>query len=182
MATTVQLSAEAFAAMPDDGYRYELVHGEVVRMSPTGLQHLIIVGFLIRVLGSFVAERDLGVVGGEGGFILDRDPDVVRAPDVVFVRKDRLPPKELRQRFAEMAPDLAVEVLSPSDTASMVNDKVLAYLEAGVQLVWVVDPSHEAVTVYGSDRRAHILGAGEALDCGDLLPGFQLPVADIFAA
>lgn len=182
MATTTLITAEELAAMPEDGYRYELVRGEIVRVSPTGFEHLIIVGFLMRVLGSFVAEHDLGVVGGEGGFILDRDPDIVRAPDVVFVRKDRLPPKDQRQSFVEMAPDLAVEVLSPSDTATAINDKVLAYLEAGVRLVWVVDAMRESVSVFESNRTARVLVGGDVIDGGDLLPGFRLVIADIFAS
>jgi len=181
MTATVLTTIDELASMPDDGYRYELVNGELVRMSPTGFQHLVIVGFLIRVLGLFVAERDLGVVGGEGGFILHREPDIVRAPDVVFVSKDRLPPKGEWSSFVEMAPDLAVEVLSPSDSATNINDKVLGYLEAGVRLVWVVDPMRRAVTVYEPDRTAHVLVEPDEVDGGAVLPGFRLPVADIFA-
>lgn len=181
MATTTLMTAEELAAMPDDGCRYELMRGELIRMSPTGFEHLEIAGLLNYLLRGFAMERDLGVVGGEGGFMLERDPDIVLAPDIVFVRNDRLPPKGQRQGFLELAPDLAVEILSPSDRAGAVNDKVLAYLEAGVQLVWIVDPRRHAVTIYAPDRTARVLLEGDELDGGDVLPGFRVAVADLFA-
>jgi len=92
MATTKLMTAEELEQMPEDEYRYDLIKGVLHRMWPTGFRHLLISGTFIRVVGNFVAERDLGVVGGEGGFVLEREPDTVLAPDMVFVRKDWLPP------------------------------------------------------------------------------------------
>ena len=105
---TKLVTAEELAAIPDDGYRYELHRGELVRMSPTGFKHLRVAANFNYVLYGFVKEHGLGVVGGEGGFILERDPDTVRAPDVVFVRADRLPPDEEQTGYLELSPDLVV--------------------------------------------------------------------------
>ena len=180
MATTSVTDAAELSELPDDGYRYELIRGELIRMSSTGFEHLDIVGLLIYLLRSFVMPRDLGVVGGEGGFVLERDPETVLAPDVMFVRNDLPPPKEEWAGFLDLAPDLAVEVLSPADRAGHVNDKVLIYLEAGVQLVWIVDPGRRIVTVWEPDRTARVLAEGDELDGGEVLPGFRLPVAELF--
>jgi Uma2 family endonuclease len=180
MVTTRLMTAEELAAMPDDGYRYELVDGELIRMSPTGFLHLQISGLLIALLGGHVRERGLGVVGGEGGFVFRRGPDKVYAPDVVFVRAERLPPKEAWTGFLDIVPDLAVEVLSPSDTADHINDKVITYLETGVRLVWVVDPRRRTVTVYQPDLTARVLREGNVLDGGEVLPEFRLPLAELF--
>ena len=181
MVTTRLMTAEELAALPDDGYRYELVDGELIRMSPTGFLHMQITGLLIRVLGVHVAERSLGVVGGEGGFVFRRAPDKVYAPDVIFIRADRLPPREEWNGFLHIVPDLAVEVLAPSDTAANVNEKVLTYLETGVGLVWVVDPRRRSATVFQPDRTARVLVEGDVLDGGDVLPEFRLPLVELFA-
>ena len=178
--TTTPMTIEEFAALPDDGNRYELVRGVLVRMSPTGFLHLEVVAVLLHALRTFVVERSLGVVGGEAGFVFSRDPLVIYAPDIVFVRADRLPPKEQRVGFLEIAPDLIAEVLSPSDTASAMDEKILVYLKAGVRLVWVVDPHQHSVTVYRPDRTARVLIEGEAIDGEDVLPGFRVPVAELF--
>lgn len=181
MVATRLMTAEDLLAMLDDGNRYELVDGELIRMRPTGFLHLQSTGLLISLLGGHVRERGLGVVGGEGGFIFRRDPDKVYAPDVVFVSTHRLPPKEAWTSFLDIAPDLAVEVLSPSDTASYINDKVMTYLDAGVRLIWVVDPRCHTVTVYQADRTARVLVDQATLDGGDVLPEFRLPLMELFA-
>lgn len=111
---------------------------------------------------------------------MSRDPDTVRILDASFVRVDRLPPPEQRRRFIELAPDLDVEVVSPSDSANDVQAKVREYLDAGVQLIWVVHPVHRTVTVYSADRTAHVLYDDDSLTGGDVLPGFRVRVAEIF--
>lgn len=103
------------------------------------------------------------------------------APDLAFVRGERLPPREQWQGFLRLAPDLAVEILSPNDRAGYVTDKVMAYLDAGTQLVWLVDPRRHLVTVYTADRLARLLRSGESLDGGAVLPGFALPLDELFA-
>ena len=181
MTATKPMTAEELAALPDDGYRYELVRGELVRMAPAGGWHGQIGMRFGRYIGVYVDEQKLGAVfNAETGFFFARDPDVVRAPDVAFVRTSRLPPEEDRWGYLPLAPDLAVEVVSPSDAMTDVLDKVLAYLEAGTQMVVVVLPRRQVLQVYGPDRTARVLGLDDIFDGGDVLPGFRLPVAAIF--
>jgi Uma2 family endonuclease len=174
--TTAQQLLEAAIPQP-----CELVRGELVTMSPAGFDHGWIAYNVATALGDHVTQRRLGrVVAAETGFWIEEDPDTVLAPDVAFVRAERIPPGGQRG-FFRGPPDLAVEVLSPSDRASEVNEKVQQWLAAGTVVVWVVDPPARSVTVYRSRREAVILGMGDVLTCEDLLPGFQTPVADLFA-
>lgn len=175
------MTAEDLWSLPDDGNRYEVVRGQLVCLPMSSYQSSTIAARIVIALGGFAHPAGLGVVAGaDGAFILRRDPDTTRIPDVSFVRAGRLPPVEERDRFPELAPDLAVEVLSPSDRASETNDKVLDYLDAGVHIVWVVDPPRRTVAVYTPDSVAHILREHDTLDGGDALPGFRLPIADLF--
>ncbi len=166
--------------LPDDGHRYGLLDGELLRISPTSIRHG---RFAIRFGGRlerFVAENGIdGIVGTEIGFLVARDPDTVLAPDIAFIRTDRLPPDADLDSFAPVAPDLAIEIVSPSDRGSEVLEKALLYLNAGTHLVWVLLPRRETVMVYGPDRVGHILTGDDILDGGDVLPGFRIRVADI---
>ncbi len=173
-------TVEEIERLPEDE-TFEVLRGEPLPMSPVSFEHLVVTAVLIEALRSFVHRRRLGIVGGEAGFILPTVPEVLLAPDVAFVRRDRLPPRSEWSGFLRLAPDLAVEVVSPHDTASEVNDKTLTYLDAGVRLVWVVDPRRRTVAVYTPDGMARILRQGDALDGGDVIPGFSMPVADLFA-
>jgi Uma2 family endonuclease len=181
--TTHRLTAaDELWLLPDHGGRCELIRGEVVERFPTHFEHFSLVGLLTRLLGNHAAERGLRVVGGEGGFRLERDPDTVLAPDVAFVRTDRLPPREQwRHGFPDLAPDLAIEILSPSESAAEINDKLFTYLDAGVRQVWIVDPGRRAVSVATPEGMVRILRAGDSLDGGDILPGFTVPIAELFA-
>lgn len=173
-------TAEELLDLPDDGYRYELVRGELRQMTPAGYEHGRIAARVARVLDAFVSEHQLGeVVGAETGFILGRGPDTVRAADGAFVAAERVPAD--RDGFAELAPDLAVEVVSSGDRAADVADKVLMWLEAGSRLVWVIYPQREVVAVHRPGGEARALGAEDVLDGGAILPGFALPVGDLFA-
>ena len=173
------VSAEQLLETPGLG-RCELVRGELIMMTPAGEEHGGIVANLTGHLWSFVRQRKLGkLYGAETGFQIGREPDTVRAPDVAFVRAERVPPAPLRG-FFQAPPDLAVEVLSPSDRASEVLDKVHQWLDAGCLAVWVVDPEKRPVSVYGRPDRAITLAAGDELDGADVLPGFRLPVSEIF--
>ena len=181
MSTKPLLTAEGLWKIVADGSRYELSKGELLPMTPVGIRHSAIVVKLCRLLGAYVEEKDLGVLGTEGGFRLRRNPDTLRAPDIAFIAKDRLPPEGIPEAFANFPPDLAVEVLSPEDTASEIARKVDEYLAAGVPLVWVVDPSIQKVTVYRSLQDIKVLSAHEELDGGEVLPGFHVKVEAIFA-
>jgi len=162
--------------------RYELIEGRLVPMSPTGLLHGDVELALAAALRAFVHPRRLGrVVVGEVGFVLRRDPDTVRAADVAFIRAERLPPEGLPTGFFEGAPDLAVEILSPSDRYPDLLYKISQWLEAGTQQVWVVDPARRTVTIFQPDGTLRLLHEPDELDGGDLLPGFRCPVRDLFA-
>ncbi|MBN1309831.1 MAG: Uma2 family endonuclease [Anaerolineae bacterium] len=162
-----------------DRERLELVKGEIQAMTPSGGRHgevAIEIGAFIR---THVKSRQLGrVTGAETGYILSTDPDTVRAPDVGFVSSTRAP-GPLPESFIPYAPDLAVEVVSPHDTATKIHQKVVEYLRAGTQLVWVLYPESRTVAVHTSDG-AHTLTEENTLDGGDVLPGFSVPVREIF--
>jgi len=185
MTTTERLlTAEEFFALqcPDDA-RHELVEGRVAVTPPPGARHSGTAGEVYAALRAFVQQHGQGRVLMECGFALWRDPDTVRAPDVAFVRGDRLEAGELPAGYIEGAPDLAVEVVSPNDTATEIQRKVTEYLRAGSQRVWVVWPEERSVTVHRPDGSAHTYGAQEQLSSDDAsfaAEGFGLPVADIF--
>ena len=167
--------------MPDDGYRYELVKGELIQMSPTGDEHGRVTVRITAPLYHYVEEHKLGVVyAAETGFKLESDPDTVRAPDVAFLSRAR---RELAGRvegYWSGPPDLAVEVLSPSDRRRKVAEKVANWLAAGTQVVWVVDPKLRTVTVHESDADAVTLTEQDQLEGGDVVPGFRIAVAKLF--
>ena len=152
------ITADEVFHLPDDDYRYELVQGEVRKMSPAGFDHGVIVANLTGPLRQHVKSHGLGVVcGAETGFKLASDPDTVRAPDVAFVRRERIPASGLPTGFWPGAPDLAVEVLSPGDTLSEVDEKVAAWLSAGTAAVWVVNLSRRTVSIHRAGATARIL-------------------------
>jgi Uma2 family endonuclease len=174
------LTAEEFARLPDppDGSRQELVRGEVITMPPPGGRHGVCCAKVGRRLGNFVEDNRLGTVtSNDTGFVSERDPDTVRGPDVSYWSKERLP--EVPDGYIEVPPDLAVEVISPSDHYSRIQGKVRHYLGRGVRLIWVVDPEDRSLTVYRSRQQATILEEGETLSGEDVLPGFSCRVADL---
>lgn len=181
MATTRLMTIEDLADLGDEPGRYDLIRGELIRTSPAHTKHGAYASRIVGRLQLYVDEHDAGeVYTAEAGFILARDPDVLLAPDVAFVRRHRLPPENEQTGFFELAPDIAVEVVSPSDRLRDVSDKVMEYLEGGVSLVWVVEPGRKLVTTYKPDRTSKILTVDDELDGGDVLPGFRMPVADVF--
>jgi Uma2 family endonuclease len=183
MATRARLTAEDLWRMGEGDVRRELVDGEVIEMTPAGGLHGKVAGRVYRPLSDHVDARRLGeVVVGDVGFVLSlpSDPERVRAPDVAFVSTARLPEGRLPQGFIRSAPDLAVEVLSPSDNPVEVQQKVRDYLEAGARLVWVLAPLARTATVYRPDGSARLVRDPESLDGEDVLPGLAIPLADLF--
>lgn len=180
MATTRLLTAEEFFDMEDDGTFSELVRGELVRMPPPGAEH----GWLALEIGwhlrNYLREHPIGTLYTQSGFILARNPDVVRAPDIAFVRAGRLPTTH-GEGYPELAPDLVVEVISPTDRAGQIAEKLEDYVTAGVRRVWFVNPRVRAVTVHYPDRTSRTLRIGQELDGEEVLPGFRLPLAELFA-
>jgi Uma2 family endonuclease len=176
------MTAEEVWDLDDDGSTYELHRGELVKVPGAGFEASEIAINISSALHVFVRERGLGrVTGADGSYILARDPDVVFVPDAAFIAEDRLPPPDQRRRFAEAIPNLVVEVISPSDRSSETTDKVLTYLEAGVELVWVVDPPRRIVTVWTPDQVARVVREGDVLEGDNVVPGFRLSVTTIFA-
>ncbi|MBI3466621.1 MAG: Uma2 family endonuclease [Planctomycetes bacterium] len=183
MTPTVPFTAEMLLRLPDDGYRYELIAGELKQMTPAGWIHGGVVGDLHGLLWSFVRQQKLGrVFGAETGFLLARSPDTVRAPDVAFVRQERLLGVRPKEAFWPGAPDLAAEVVSPGDTASEVEETALAWLAAGTLLVWIVDPKSRTIMVYRSPTDVQTLTESDRLDGQDVVPGFSCQVAEVFGS
>jgi Uma2 family endonuclease len=179
---TKPMTADELLAMPDDGYRYELVKGELRKMAPTGDEHGDLTMALAAALYQHVRTHNLGkVYAAQTGFKLESDPDTVRAPDIAFVSRDKLEKTGRLPGFRPGAPDLAVEVLSPSDRVSRIEDKVAQWLEGGARMVWVVSPKLHTVTVYRSLTDIVTLTEKNRLDGADVVLGFQMNVAEIFA-
>ncbi len=177
------VTADELLAMSDDGYRYELVKGELIRMAPTGHKHGIVTMRIAGPLYRYVKNNNLGeVYGAESGFLISQDPDTVRAPDVAFVRRERIERAGDVRSYWIGPPDLAVEVVSPGDTVDEVEDKVSEWLEAGTEAVWVVSPKLHTVTVYRSLTEVVALTDKDTLGGGDVVPGFEIKVAEIFEA
>ena len=183
MATTKTqlMTAEELLKMPKDGYRYELVRGVLRKMAPVG--H--IGGYYELLMGTelftFVSANKFGrAYSSNTGFLLERDPDYVLAPDAAFVRQERVDAVGEERGYFPGAPDLVVEVISPSDRYADVDDKVKEWLNAGVLMVVVVNPRDCTVQVHTPDTVVTLTEA-DTLDGGDVVPGWRLPVADIFA-
>lgn len=175
------MTAEELETLPSGRERYELVRGELITMTPAGFDHGAIVVNVTLALGQHVRANELGIVlGSETGFRLASDPDTIRAPDVAFVRRDRLPASGRPAGYWAGAPDLAVEVLSPSDTVFEVEDKVANWLTAGAASVWVVNPKSRTVTVHREGVEPRRLSERDTLDGEEVVQGFTLPVTEVF--
>lgn len=182
MATTTKaMTAEELLRLPDDGQRHELIAGELRTMTPTGDEHGGIVAILTEALRAYVRPRQLGLVRtGEPGFLLARNPDTVRAPDVAFVSRERAQSAGKVTGYRHGAPDLAIEIVSPSDLYIELEDKVALWLDHGARMVIVVSPRQQTVAVYRSRTRVRILTTADTLDGEEVVPGWTIPVAAIF--
>ena len=178
---TRTVTADQLFQMRDDGFRYELVKGELRKMTPAGFKHGKVVANLTGPLTIYVRANNLGVVlGAETGFKIGSDPDTVRAPDVAFVRMERILATGETDKFWPGPPDLAVEVLSPRDTVYEVEEKVANWLTAGFSMVWVVNPKERTLHVHRFNKTIHRLSEKDLLDGQDVLPGFHLSITEIF--
>lgn len=175
------MTAEELLDMPDDGYQYELVRGELRKMAPAGARHSNIGIRVGTSLNFHVMANNLGTgFGADGGFLLESNPDTVRAPDVAFVRRERMEEVGLVDGYWPGPPDLAVEVISPSDRYTEVAEKVEEWLKAGTRMVVVVDPRRKVATVHRSGQEPVTLAEGDVLDGDDVAPGWRMAVGDIF--
>ena len=182
MTTTTQpMTAEQLLNMPDDGFRYELVRGELRKMVPSGHAHGEYALSIGASLQTHAKENGLGkAYAAETGFKLESDPDHVRAPDAAFVRRERAETARDTSGFFPGAPDVAVEVISPTDRYTEVEEKVSDWLDAGTIAVIVVDPRRRSVKVHRSPTDVVVLTEADVLSVDDTVPGWQMPVKDIF--
>jgi len=183
MATEARLTAQDLLRFGDDGVRRELVNGRIIEMPPAGGIHGKIVSILVWFMVEYVRHTGTGeIVSGDTGFVLHvpGDPERVRAPDIGFISRSRLAEGGMPESFISGAPDLAVEVLSPSEASVDVQQKVRDYFDAGARLVWLIAPQARTVTVYRADGSARLLRDQDALDGEDVLPGFSIPLAEVF--
>jgi Uma2 family endonuclease len=183
---TKLMTADELLALPSfvngSDRRYELIKGVLKVMSPTKPLHGVVCARLAARLVSFIEEHDLGeVFGAETGFLVETDPDTVVGADAAFVSRERLATVETFEKFFPFAPDLAVEVLSPSNTVQEIDEKVNFYFAAGSRAVWVFNPKRRTVAVYRSPFDVRILSEQETLEGGDVLPQFRLELAKLFA-
>lgn len=170
-----------FVNKPENRTRsFELVRGEVIEVSRPRRSHGFIYGNVARILGNYTFRKKKGyVTSNDSGVVLEHDPDTVRGPDVAYY-EDVEAFEDLPEKWGDIAPRLAVEVLSPNDTAHLIIDKITDYLNNGVEVVWVIDPDNKRVTIYSKTAGVQMLTEKDALPGGDVLPGFRCKMADLF--
>ena len=182
MSTSAALmTAEELLRLPRGQFRYELVNGELKKMSPTGHEHGRITIRLAAPLTQHIRANRLGeVYAAETGFKLTSNPDTVRAPDIAFICQQRVDEVGATRGYWPGAPDLAVEVLSPDDRQSQVTVKISEWFTAGAKQVWVVSPQLHTISIYRSVTDITALSENDTLERADLIPGFKLAVAEVF--
>lgn len=180
-AITQPITADDLLLMPNDGFRYELLRGELKKMAPASHEHGIIAINISTPLDQHSRTNKLGrVYAAETGFKITSNPDTVRAPDVAFVSQERLEQVGSVKGYWPGAPDFVVEIISPSDIYTEVEEKVFDWLEAGVKMVVVVNPRKRVVTVYRSLTDIVVLTESDILDGGNVVVGWSIAVKDIF--
>ncbi len=181
MATQSLFTASQLALLSEDNFFYELDEGELIRMPPPAEDHGWVQDEIHGVLFNYVKQHKLGKTYSETGFLLQSDPDVVRAPDLAFIRTRRMPPKvDPKSHYILGAPDLAVEVQSPSQSPADLQKKTQQYLAAGAGTVWVLYPQRRQVVIHRRGVESRTLSIGDSLEDPDLLPGLRIPVTDLF--
>ena len=176
--TSHLMTAEELIRLPSGRHRYELVKGELLTMSPSGGEHGFIVINLSAPLAIFVRTNRLGFVfGAETGFWMEHAPDTVLAPDISFIRGDRL--ETVSTGYLEIVPDLVVEVISPSESKRKVEKKTAQWLDFGVREVWLVQPSTRTVEVR-TINESKTLSENDDLSADNIVPGFRILVREIF--
>ncbi len=174
------ITAAEFAVMPSEDVRRELVNGELMTSPPPDFTHGATQANAGGILSEFARPRRAGAAFIATGFFISRNPDTVRVSDVAFVSVDKLPGDRLPNKLFPFAPDIAVEVISPSETPADARERALMWLEAGSALVWTLFPDSRSVTAYRSDGEIMTLGEDDVLDAAPVLDGFSVKVSEFF--
>ena len=175
------LTAEDLLRLDSKGVKGELIRGRLCETVSAGIEHGQIVIKLGFRMGSVVIPQRLGrLVGSDAGVILERGPDTVREPDIAFISAERLPLTERVTGYSEVIPDIVVEIKSPSDSIAEVDDKARMWHSYGVPLVWAAYPDTRTIDVHRTDGSITTLYENDILDGGEILPGFAVPVSDVF--
>lgn len=183
MTTTTEklLTADDLLTLYSQGVRGELIRGVLHETVAAGIEHGEIVINFAAELRTFVRPRRLGrVVGSDAGMRLERDPDTVREPDIAFISAERLPLDQRVSGYAEVVPDIVVEVSSPGDRTASIYDQAQMWLRHGVRLVLIAYPETRTILALPANGPARTFAEGDDLECGDILPGFTCPVRNIF--
>ena len=179
MATTQQITIADVERNPPVG-NWELIKGEVVAVNPTSYRAAKVTARILRILDVYAEAHELGdVVGPDAGFVIFPDEHTLVAPDVGFIASHRVPPAVDQEHFARLAPDLVVEVMSPSDRMTDTRRKIALYLEAGVRVVWLVEPGPRTISVFQPGQSPHRLAGDEIMAAEPVLPGFEMTVDDL---
>ena len=174
------LTAREFWLLPENGMQRALVRGDVYETMLPGARHGLVAAILSMLLRLWAKQGPHGYVGVESGFLLARNPDTIRGPDVFYIRAERMPSPGIPEGFWLIHPDLAVEVVSPNETAEDVREKVRDYLAAGTPLVWVIYPRTQEVVAHTPDGYAQTFCRDATLDAPAVLPGFSCAVHVLF--
>ena len=175
------LTAEDLLRLHSQGVKGELIDGVLHETVSAGKRHSFIAGNIMAPLHTHVRRDRLGRVGGtDGGVLVRRNPDSVREPDIFFVSAERLPLDDQSDGYLEVVPEIVVEIVSPSDSAQDVAEKITMWLNLGVSIALEVRPAERAVLVHRPGVPAVTLTGEDVLDCGDVLPGFSLPLGEVF--
>ncbi len=181
MTTITHMTAEDLLRMADSDMQHELVKGELRILPPAKKEHGLIESAILQSLFGYLKTNPIGIVTtGDTGYILSRNPDTVRAPDVGFISNERAARDTDTKQYWTIAPDLAVEIVSPSDVLYEVEEKIQDFLDAGTLIVWLVNPRRHTVTIYEKDQNPVVLREKQNLAAPGILSGFQLPIIDIF--
>jgi Uma2 family endonuclease len=173
------LTADEYWQTPGGTASSELLHGEVHRTMPPGAEHGRIVLRLGAKLLAWVEQANAGYIGTEAGYLLETNPDSVRGPDLSYVRKERIPASGIPKAFWRLAPDVAIECVSPNEAASGVREKVRDYLNAGTLLVWLIFPNTREVVVHSPDGSSQVYGEQEVLEFPEVMPGFRCTLQEV---
>lgn len=181
--STALMTAEELMQLPDDGFRYELINGELEKLPSPGPPHGRIAFRLALYLGQFFVEHGLGEgFANDTGFKLTSNPDTVLAPDFAFVTNEKYRAGSKTEGYWPGPPDLAVEVLSPSDRPGKVKQKISRWLSFGMKQLWIVDPKHSTITIYRSESDITTFSGSDHLEAQDLFPGFRISLDKIFGS